>query len=59
MRADRSVAAAGTGSILFAMEGTVARLLTAGLLAIGGTVVLSIRTCTDCAEGATGDESPQ
>ena len=53
-----SMGAAGTGSILFAMEGTTPRLITAGLLAIGGAVVLSIRTCDECADGATGDESP-
>ena len=54
-----SMGAAGAGSILFAMEGTVPRLLTAGLLAIGGAVVLGIRTCDGCAEDATGDESLQ
>lgn len=45
-----SMLAAGTGSILFAMDSTPLRVATAVLLGIGGLVVLSIETCTDCAE---------
>lgn len=45
-----SMLAAGTGSILFAMESTALRVATAVLMSIGGMVVLSINTCTECAE---------
>jgi uncharacterized protein len=48
-----SMLAAGTGSILFAMESTTLRVGTAILLGIGGLVVLSIETCKDCAEDAS------
>lgn len=47
-----SMLAAGTASILYAMEDPVLRLATAALLAMGGIVVLSIKTCTDCEEDA-------
>jgi uncharacterized protein len=43
-----SMLAAGTASITFAMHDTTLRLITAGLLAIGFAVVLSIKTCPDC-----------
>ena len=49
-----SMGAAGSASIFFAMESTLARLLTAGLMAVGAVVVLSIRTCAECAEDPTG-----
>lgn len=48
-----SMFAAGTGSILFAMEGTALRVGTGVLLAIGCTVVLSIRTCAETVEDGT------
>ena len=43
-----SMLAAGTASITFAMQDTTLRLVTAGLMAIGFAVVLSIKTCPDC-----------
>ena len=53
-----SMGAAGTASIAFAMETTLPRLVTAALLAVGATVVLSIRTCSDdCESDATASES--
>jgi len=49
-----SMLAAGSASILFAMEGTLVRLLTAGLMTVGAAVVLSIRTCPECAGDPKG-----
>lgn len=43
-----SMLAAGTASIVFAMESTGWRAATAVLLLIGAAVVLSIRTCPRC-----------
>ena len=45
-----SMFAAGTGSILFAMEDAALRIGTGILIGIGCAVVLSIKTCTDCEE---------
>lgn len=50
-----SMGAAGTASILFAMETTLPRVATGALMALGGAVVLSLRTCADCAGEPTGD----
>lgn len=52
-----SMLAAGTASIAFAMESTGLRLATGALLAIGMTVVLSIKTCTDCESGPASQEA--
>ncbi|AQA18049.1 hypothetical protein BST95_07140 [Halioglobus japonicus] len=43
-----SMLAAGGASIAFAMESTTLRVGTALLMAIGATVVLSLRTCPNC-----------
>ncbi len=43
-----SMFAAGTGSIVFALEHPVARIATGVLIGIGCVVVLSIKTCEDC-----------
>ena len=51
-----SMFAAGTGSILFAMESTGLRIATALLLATGCLVVLSIQTCPDCEGDESGSE---
>lgn len=45
-----SMFAAGTGSILFAMDDTALRIGTGILIGIGCMVVLSIKTCSDCEE---------
>ncbi len=52
-----SMLAAGTASIVFAMESTIPRLATGILLAIGMAVVLSIKTCPDC-EPDTSAQKP-
>lgn len=41
---------AGGSSVLFAIDATWLKLTGLGLLAIGTTVVLRIKTCEDCAE---------
>lgn len=51
-----SMFAAGTSSILFAMEDTALRVATAVLLSIGCVVVLSIDTCAECAEKKSRSE---
>ncbi|KZX54830.1 hypothetical protein A3709_07310 [Halioglobus sp. HI00S01] len=43
-----SMLSAGGASIAFAMESTTLRAGTALLMAIGATVVLSLRTCPNC-----------
>lgn len=52
-----SMSAAGSASILFAMEDPVLRAITALLLVVGAIVVLSIKTCTDCEEDTSLKES--
>lgn len=49
-----SMLAAGTASIVYAMEDPLLRAATAVLLAVGGIVVLSIKTCPDCEEDIPG-----
>lgn len=52
-----SMGAAGTASMAFAMDSVMPRLVTAVLLLIGASVVLSIRTCPqDCSGEPTVGE---
>lgn len=50
-----SMGAAGTASILFAMDTALPRLITAALMTAGGVMVLSLRTCAECGDEPTAD----